>query len=66
MGQHITEVRAKTSNLIFSYVFSLIFYKKIYHLDPCLLFVLFWKSHKPTELVQILTHIAQKTFPQVD
>ena len=40
IGQHITEVRAKTlkkwANLIFAYVFSLIFYKKTYHLDPCL------------------------------
>ena len=41
---------------ILSYMFlPSFFYKKTY-LDPCLWFILFWESHKPTELVQTLTH----------
>ena len=70
---HITEERAKAHkkwpNLIFAYIFSLIFHKKIY-LGSSLLFTLFWESHNPTELIQTLTvthkHRMQKSPPQMD
>ena len=34
--------------------------------DPCLWFILFWESCKPTELVQTRRHRIQKTSPQVN
>ena len=45
-------------------------HKSLAYLGSSLWFTLFWKSHKPTELVQTLTvthkHRMQKAFPQVD
>ena len=57
-GQLITEVRAKTlkdEQILSFYMFLASFFKT--YLDPYLWFILFWKSRKPTELVQTLTHI---------
>ena len=57
----------KISNLIFEYIFSLVFYKKP-RLGPSFWFTLFWGSNKSTELVQTLTlihkHGMQQAFPK--
>ena len=60
IGQHITEVRAKTLKKLVSFIFgyvSLISYKKTYHLDLCLWFILFWESESLVSLLSNFKHL---------
>ena len=69
VGWHITKEREKTHkkwpNLIFEFIFSLIFYKKTYP-GPCLWLILFREFRKLTDEVQTSTHRMQRAFLQVD